>query len=96
MITYTEITDSLISDNYRRDDNMPESKVINCEDCKFCEVMDDFTASCEKGRTLNVTTEWITEDSDGRPARNTFGKACGFTEVTGIYPEGDDCTEGEK
>jgi hypothetical protein len=75
---------------------MTENKTINCKDCKFCEVMEDFTASCSKGRTFHVTTEWVTEDSDGRLARNIFGKPCGFTKITGIYPDGDDCEVGEE
>jgi hypothetical protein len=75
---------------------MPENKTIDCEECKCCEVTDDYEAICSKGRTLHVTTEWVTEDCDGRLARNIFGKPCGFTEVTGIYPDGDDCEVGEE
>jgi hypothetical protein len=67
------------------------SNVINCMDCKFCEIdRSDDTAECQKGRTLKVSTTDYDCDSDGKPFRGTI------TTINNIYPEGDDCEEGEE
>jgi hypothetical protein len=64
--------------------------MTDCKDCKFCYINEDFTAECQKNRTLKVTTEVIDCNEDGKKPNGGP-----FEVVRDIFPVGDDCEVGE-